>query len=324
MLPGMNPFASLYHLPRQLCQPTVRDLAWVLVAPPMLQHAPWPQRHPLAGSHWAQAPEQLEQWLRALDRDSQPLLDWLARSSTRRLGVYYERLWQWALIQAPGVELLAANLAIRDAERTLGELDMVLRDASGVHHLELAIKLYLGPSAPTAGADPHAWLGPGCHDRLGRKLTHLSEHQLPMAAHPQARTVLQALGVSSCSSQLWLGGYLFYPWATGTQAPPGAHPQHGRGRWLHRRDWAALQDDQASPGTWQPLPRPAWLAPARLAQQALWPARQWQEWLAQLDPQARAQLLVRLVEDDHGVWQEAERVFLVSDLWPQVMGKDID
>ncbi|WP_369603937.1 DUF1853 family protein, partial [Klebsiella quasipneumoniae] len=40
-------------------------------------------------------------------------------------------------------ELLAANLPIRRAGHTLGELDMLIRDRDGVHHLELAIKLYL-------------------------------------------------------------------------------------------------------------------------------------------------------------------------------------
>lgn len=321
MLRSMNPFDDLRYMPGTLRQPAVRDLAWVLVAPPLLGPEPMPQRHPLAASDWALAPAELEQWLLALDRHAQPLLDWLAQGSTRRLGVYYERLWQFALAHAPGVELVAANLAIRDGGRTLGELDIVLRDASGVHHLELAIKLYLGPADSLTGTQPFAWLGPGCHDRLGRKLAHLREHQLPMAARPQAQLALAGLGVEVASSQLWLGGYLFYPYARSTPAPEGSAGEHCRGRWVHRRDWAALAAE-AGPGQWQPLPRTAWLAPARMDE--VWPEAQLQHWLAELDPQARAQLLVRLTQGPDGSWHEAERLFLVSDLWPHVAGNDID
>ena len=166
-------FPDLLQLPHQLRHPEVRDLAWVILAPPMLSDTPWPQRHPLAGSDWVQAPERLEHWLRQLDRDSYDLLHWLSQARTRRLGLYYERLWQFAVQHAPGIELIAANLPIRREGHTLGELDMLLRDRDGVHHLELAIKLYLGPQNGD-GHDTAQWLGPGCHDRLDRKLAHLA------------------------------------------------------------------------------------------------------------------------------------------------------
>ncbi|NVZ77513.1 DUF1853 family protein, partial [Pseudomonas gingeri] len=204
-------FPGLLNLPRQLRHPEVRDLAWVILAPPMLLDTPWPQRHPLAGSDWVEAPQQLEHWLRQLDRDSSALQHWLALGATRRLGLYYERLWQFAVQQAPGIELIGANLPIRREGHTLGELDMLLRDRDGVHHLELAIKLYLGPQQGQ-GEDAAHWLGPGCHDRLDRKLAHLSQHQLPISARPESREALAALGIQAFSAQLWLGGYLLYPW----------------------------------------------------------------------------------------------------------------
>ncbi|MFL6534769.1 MAG: DUF1853 family protein, partial [Pseudomonas sp.] len=138
-------FPELLDLPRRLRHPEVRDLAWVIIAPPMLIDTPWPQRHPLAGSDWVQQPHRLEHWLRQLDRDSYPLLQCLSQGRTRRLGLYYERLWQFAVQHAPGIEWIAANLPIRREGHTLGELDLLLRDGEGVHHLELAIKLYLGP-----------------------------------------------------------------------------------------------------------------------------------------------------------------------------------
>ncbi|NWE73892.1 DUF1853 family protein, partial [Pseudomonas gingeri] len=166
---------------------------------------------------------------------SSALQHWLALGATRRLGLYYERLWQFAVQQAPGIELIGANLPIRREGHTLGELDMLLRDRDGVHHLELAIKLYLGPQQGQ-GEDAAHWLGPGCHDRLDRKLAHLSQHQLPISARPESREALAALGIQAFSAQLWLGGYLLYPWPGTSRAPRGPHPQQQQRRWLHQRD----------------------------------------------------------------------------------------
>lgn len=311
----MMPFSALIDLPDRLHHAVVRDLAWVLLSPPLLSSTPQPQRHPLSASPWMHNPQLLADWLLTLDRDASDLEIWLAQSSVRRLGLYYERLWQYALHAAPGVEVLAANLPIRQGGHTLGELDLLLRDEQGVHHLELAIKLYLGPEHAGGELLSH-WLGPGSHDRLDIKLDHLSQHQLPLSARAEARATLAQRDIHHAQAALWLGGYLFYPWGNHCVAPQGANPEHLRGRWLHRRDWPDFAE-QSDAGHWQPLPRQAWLPPARVESSAVWPAEHFEHWLNTLQPQANAQLLVRLEQGPQGDWREAERVFLVSDQWPE-------
>ena len=302
----------LHALLQRLRTPAVRDLAWTLLSPPLLGQTTKPQRHPLQASAWRHTPELLENWLSGLDSAPDALHAWLLAKPARRLGLYYERLWQFALHAADDVEVVAANLPIRQNGQTLGELDLLLRDAEGEHHLELAVKFYLGPLSGD-GNDAGLWLGPGSHDRLDLKLNHLAQHQLPLSSRREARGDLNELRLSDTRSSFWLAGYLFYPWPTGCDSPRGALPAHWRGHWLRQRDWAAFSDRQAQ-AHWQPLPRLSWLAPALIDGEERWSRETFAHWLEGLA--SRSQLLVRLEEDQAGDWREVERLFLVSDQWP--------
>lgn len=296
----------------QLTHPQVRDLAWALLSPPLLADVPAPQRHPLTASRWAQDPDELTAWLLAQDTQPGVLEHWLAQHSIRRLGLYYERLWQFALSQAPDVSLLAANLAIRAGGQTLGELDLILQDADGIHHLELAVKFYLGLESGDRTRHDH-WLGPGSHDRLDLKLHHLCVRQLQLLSCAPADLVLRELTCREVSSALWLGGYLFQP-GDGCDPPAGAEPSHLCGHWVHQRDWSRLAG-LAGLARWQPLQRDRWLAPARFDASLLWPMDDLQRWVTDPDT-SQAKLLVRLEADCNDVWTERERLFVVSDHWP--------
>lgn len=305
---------SLADLPRRLQHPQVRDLAWTILSPPLLSEAPQRQRHPLHASRWSSEPELLAGWLLQQDADPSILEAWLSLHSIRRLGLYYERLWQYALSQAPDIQLLAANLPVRQNGTTLGELDLLFCDDEGVHHLELAVKFYLG-TGQGDGSLHAQWLGPGSHDRLDLKQAHLCEHQLPLCSQPATLAVLAELTGRAVQSSFWLGGYLFQPWPQGCRPPRGANPLHLRGQWLRQADWPGFTAG-APDSVWQPIARAAWLAPARIAPADVWEASRYADWLAGNPAQARAQLLARLEPDTDGVWHEQERLFLVADDWP--------
>jgi hypothetical protein len=313
MLPVMK-LSILEDVLAGLSHPQVRDLAWTLLSPPLLSDTPAPQRYPLAASRWAERPDELADWLRLLDKQPAVLETWLAQRSIKRLGLYYERLWQFALCQAPDVDLLVANLPIRQEGKTLGELDLVVRDDEGVHHLELAVKFYLGLGDDCSPHD--RWLGPGSHDRLDIKLQRLTEHQLKLSSTPPARALLSELTCCDISSALWLGGYLFQPvHQRGGISPAGANPEHHCGSWLRHSDWPEFAGKKPN-AHWQPLARQAWLAPARLQSEAIWEKEAFKKWIVDVEGIRQAKLLVRLDVDAEGNWLEQERLFLVPDPWP--------
>ena len=198
---------------------------------------------------------------------------------------------------------------MRDNGQTLGELDLLVEDDAGLHHLELAIKLYLGPSDD----GPDSWLGPGAEDHLLRKIEHFYQHQLPLSATAQGLAVVREHSDATPSPGLWLGGYLFYSWPTPCPPPTGASDNHQRGRWLHRRAWPAYQAQH--PQGWQALSRKGWLSPA--AEDECWSAERFAAWLEELPEDGFPQMLVRM-EFREGRWREQERLFLVGDRWPRV------
>lgn len=310
---AMHPFSELADLPCRLHQPALRDLAWTLTSPPLLLDAGIAQRHPLAGSHWADNPERLAAWLTHLDQQPEPLQHWLQSSHNQRLGHYYERLWQFALQQAPGVRLLAANLPVRQGQLTLGELDLLLEDRDGVHHLELAVKFYLG--CPPLTEQWQRWIGPGREDRLDRKLNHLRQHQLQLAQSHAARQLLRSLATDTVNAAAWLGGYLFRPWQVPVAGPAGANPQGLSGDWLYR---ALLNDyvQQNADCRWVLLERLQWLAPADCSNQSCHPINDLPVWWDTLPQQPPRQQLIALLESTHdGHWQEVRRSFICADDW---------
>ena len=296
MLGTMQPFSILAELPLQLRHDAVRELAWTLLSPPLIETAACSIRHPLHASDWVARPDALADWLLQLDTQPDALLAFLQQQPIRRLGHYYESLWQFALQAAPGVELLAHNLPIREGNQTLGELDLLVRDQEGVHHVELAVKFYLG----VAEADGAVrWWGPNPRDRLDLKLAHLCRHQLPLSGHPAARELLPEGPVQA---SFWMGGWLFDRYGV---EPPASRCLAGHpaaGRWQPAQGWSPDAGEE-----WIEVPRLSWLAPLRRSGR---PA-------ALLEPAELNQprLLARLQEQADGSWHEAQRLFLLPNDW---------
>jgi uncharacterized protein len=306
-----------------LTDPAVRDLAWLLFSADLLRAQP-PQA--LLAEPWTDPAEAriAAQWLVRLDGDPtrlQEMRESLGASLPTRLGRYAEILLGWFLEHGPAPRLVAANVPLRRAGRTLGECDFLVETSDGLRlHWELAVKCYLhtGDSRATL-AD---FVGPNLRDRFDRKFAHLIDHQLRLSE----REEFVSLGYPGpWRAQMFVKGWLFYRAGAVVSDPASLAPGHARGWWVTRSEWLAFAARQAVDG-WSVLPRMAWLAPRRVeagAQTgaptsgiALAPPVDPETLLAHLPRPGEPTMIAAFVGDCANGYIERSRGFIVPDDWP--------
>lgn len=286
--------------------PAVRHLAWLIHSQPLLhlteddsgEALPWPAAVDAA--------------LLDLDRHPQPLLAHLGERGARRLGLYFEQLYGYALTAFLGQRILAQNLPLRVAGRTLGELDFLVHDPTRdrvVHH-EIAVKFYMGWTGIVG--KPAGWYGPDTRDHLGAKLKRLREHQLPMWRSNLGRECLLAEGLPQPQAGvLGLYGYLFTDQSGGAPSlPEGIGPPEPGAiwcraadhRWLHARDRCQVV-----------VRKPDWLGPVQVSADYQPGMEQVEEVMTEAS--RRAVLLATLDRTEQGFWLESSRRFLTPDHW---------
>jgi uncharacterized protein len=322
---------SWRHVLSQLRHASVRDLAFLLLSPPLL-HPAHPRWH---GAVQAFSEEELRvwrSWLLVQDMAPAALERYLAQmlseqaASHLRLGHYAEHLLAFALSNAPqelSITLLARNVPLRSkngTRDTLGELDFVLERQGHVEHWELAVKFYLcaGTKSLEDFVSP-ASLGlpktvelnhKAKHDTLAYKLAHVFDKQLALQAMlSEADAPEFNFTAPITQSFAYLRGWLFYPgFATGlspasTPSAWGLHPQHPHGIWLRQEHTAQLKA-----GSWIELPRLGWLSPARIVRDKAsrnYPA------LVFNSSATDTSLWAQMKRQDDGSRQELQRVFVV-------------
>ncbi len=301
---------------QQWSQPVVRDLAWALASPPLLNPSPADVRW-LNAAWCERAFRASYNWLAALDQNPGPLLSALARRGDPRLGSYFEALLAFWLTweDNPLYRLVGRNLAVRSKNLTLGELDFLVeeRQSGELQHWEVAVKFYLGV-AP--GGVLSQWVGPGLKDRLDLKVQRLLEHQLTLSRTPEGRGLLRHLGLPEPSPVCLLKGRLFYPPGAGPDwAPHSATANHLAGWWMPQADFLAHYRDAGL--HWIRLPKEHWLtevAPPVLIGDAQ-AATALVETLVQTADN-RAAAVIGLERDEDGHFRENTRGFVTPPQWP--------
>jgi hypothetical protein len=303
---------TLAELAPRLATPQVRALAWLIGSPGVLDARDVQFGGQVVSDAWcAEAFVAATPWLLALDRAPEPLLEFLAARTSRRVGRLAESLVSFWLRWRPGGELLAENLAVRGAHGTLGEFDFVFHETGQAQatHWETAVKFYL--YRPEIGGLA-GYAGPSGKDVLAAKTARIFDRQLTLGASAEGAAALHRLGVNDLGTQAWVKGWLFYPAGTDPAPAPGTNPNHSRGWWLrHGPQWAAALDAERRYAVLQRLDWLTWpwIAAAADTLQAL---------AAQVDLRMAAEgeslLVVELVENA-GHWVEQSRGFIVPADW---------
>lgn len=315
----MNSHSPCHILLHTLQDAAVRDLAWIIGSPGLADATYPPYAGHVIDDAWCI--EQLKNsvaWLNVLDKNPAALHQFIAARPTRRLGHYFETLIRFWLSHHPDIRIIAANLQVMDASRTMGEYDLLIRTAHYTSHWEVAVKFYLQTATP---ATSHTFLGPGGHDRLDLKLTRIFQQQLRLGSTASGLAALPD-GVALDKTQAFIKGYLFYPVSSSATAPganelPGVSASHLSGWWI-RHGQTPLPLHQINTG-WIILPRLRWLAPVRLAQGAdvQTYAGMCHTLTEHFKTTDEALLLATLQRDQENIWHEETRGFVVHRQWSE-------
>jgi len=295
----------------------VRDLAWVIRSPSLLR----PGRSDRVSDSWCRlAFHDRIPWLRELDRDPSGLHAWLAQRKSHLLGVYFESLIEFWLMHWHRMQLLASRLPLRAAERAIGEFDFLFRDRYlGIdYHWESAVKFFLRYHQ---AADSDAWLGPNPRDTLQGKYDKVFGHQLKLAGQPEARPLLQRLGIEQLQAKAFFKGYLFEHLLDGRAQieplPMDISPEHLTGWWCHFSEREALLQRTAT-NRWLSLSRLHWLSTVYNREEApgLAPEACLKLVESHFKGSEKPLLLAELEQGRDGIWRECNRGFIVADHWP--------
>lgn len=152
----------------------VRDLAWSLWGPALLIHEKPYNESCNQEDYFAID----EIWLKQLDDQPKPLLEYIKSKNSRLLGTYFEALWQFYFSHHSSFKQCICNLQINDKNRTVGEFDILVTNSNDQNfHIELTCKFYLEWQDSLNNT---LWLGPNCGDRLDFKYHKTQTHQLPL------------------------------------------------------------------------------------------------------------------------------------------------
>lgn len=248
--------------------------------------------------------------LKAWDQHTEPAPALLCEPPQRRLGFYFERLYQVLLEDLLGWPILMKNQQIQASGRTIGELDFVVhnRAQNRIEHHEIAIKFYLG--VPDLN-NPTLWYGPNARDRLDLKTNRLLEQQSRRTQLPETRALLAEANITGpLSPRIFMPGYLFYPNNPEIVTPDYVPRNHLRGRWMYARHAKTLDTSG-----WVVLNKPHWIGHWFQSKQP--DTQHTIDALKHVESTATPQLFAMLQQDPHtGDWLETDRVFVVPESWP--------
>lgn len=298
-----------------LTHPMVRALGWILFGPPLLRS---PNPSNLAIKNFfdlgLSTPEKAETRLLELNATPQALTKWLADKPTRRVGHLFEHLVHYWLQFETDAEIIETQKQLFEGDRTIGEIDFLLRFENRIIHIETTIKFYLQTQPNSEWSN---FVGPNTKDNLARKTLHLTQKQLPLGSHPQ---LLEQWNLDSPpESWAMMKGFLFYPADSSTPfpTPDGIDPNHPKGIWTRSNDLPFHLHPRLQ--HWAILPKPHWIGPSQFqpnSDQVLTIASITPRISSHFESHDAALLMVGLSQTSQGTFEETLRIMVVHPRWP--------
>jgi hypothetical protein len=308
----------------------VRALVWILKSPGLL-NKPMGNSSLLVGKLWGeQVLENCYEWLLELDNNPTPLLEWINKKPSFRLGVRFELLLLFLfqhLQQQNHIDKLQFNVPIYDENHvTLGELDIVYYDVKQQQrfHWENTVKFYL--FCPQEYSFER-WVGPNSGDWLQRKLEHLFMRQLGITNTIEAKMVLadcftKQQNETTLKRMAFIKGYLFKPLGSNSRFN---HEENDLINSLCQMGWWGYSDqfhlaDPEQTGRWRVIEKLDWIVPQFYPYHdgdLLKPNEMSIKIKYHFSQSKRSLMLAHFYLDETTqLWVEKSRGVLVDKLWP--------
>ena len=295
--------------------PELRDLAWVIAAPPLFDSFPGNKINLLTSDFFEKEFKRILPDLKVLDKNPADLLSFINNGNTRLLGKYFETLIDYWLRRFSNFRVIKSNVQIFCGKRTIGELDFLIEDGKGtVYHLETAGKYYLSAKGEE---NWKSFFGPNPADNLEIKIEKMLNEQIKLSSEPIAKSALKSLGIHKPVEHLIIfKGFFFYPWNEEKIFTPafGSSKNHLHGYWirtteverfLRKRDYR-----------WTILQRREWISRQFfIPPEKTFSAEQLREFLMDYFSKNIYPLLIAKVGANGNYFLENERIFVVSDDW---------
>jgi len=185
----------------------ISDLAWAVGSTGLLTGTDYKDDRLLADDWFSSQLESHQALLSEQDKAPQQIQAYLSKMPYFKLGHYFENLIAYWFLINPGFQILHRNLVISDDKRTIGELDLLLREhATGkVIHVEVAVKFFLKVNVDNKGY----YLGPNLNDNLDKKFDKLINKQIELSNHILTKEKLDKLGLTVDEHWVVLKGRLY-------------------------------------------------------------------------------------------------------------------
>jgi hypothetical protein len=248
-----------------------------------------------------------------LELDSQPQLVDAHFNGLKHLpmGKYFEQLLFFLLNNDPRYEIVLTNHQVIENGRTIGELDLIVRDTANglLEHWEICLKYYLRSATSN---DLDDIIGPNAKDRLRRKFDKLISHQLPLSKRTD---VTQILNNQIAEPKLFMKGQLFDHLSRTIAFPSVIHPNIDKGWWCHLHEAEAKLSTEFK---WVIVEKPNWIGPFSCQEDDLVSALQARNLIKNHFDTTQSSLLVIGLKPQTDHWVEHTRGFVVNNNWPNI------